>query len=109
MKMTINKAQVKAKIDGAWKKGLYGLSVEILADCNEYCKVDKHGLINSSLEASRQGEGILVWDTPYAKRQYWGIKTALTPGTTWKWCHVAKLKHKKTWERQAQRGFIENL
>lgn len=109
MKMTINRAQVKAKIDGAWNKGLFALSSEILADCNEYVKRDQNTLRDSSLAASRLGKGILVWDTPYAKRQYWEIKTALTPGTTWKWCETAKRKHKDQWQKKAQRGFLENL
>lgn len=109
MKIKISKAQVKAKIDGAWQKSLFALSSEILADCNEYVKRDQNTLRDSSLTASQLGKGILVWDTPYAKRQYWEIKTALTPGTTWKWCEAAKRKNKDTWQRKAQRGFIENL
>ena len=109
MKITISKAQVRAKIDGAWEKGLFALSSEILADCNEYVKRDQNTLRDSSLVASQLDKGLLVWDTPYAKRQYWKIKTALTPGTTWTWCETAKRKHKKTWEQKAQRGFIDNL
>ena len=109
MKIQISKAQVRAKIDGAWQKNLFALSSEILADCNEYVKRDQNTLRDSSLAASQLGKGILVWDTPYAKRQYWEIKTALTPGTTWKWCETAKRKHKDQWQKKAQRGFLENL
>lgn len=109
MKMQISKAQVKAKISGAWEKSLFALSSEILADCNDYVKRDQNTLRDSSLTASQLGKGILVWDTPYAKRQYWEIQTALTPGTTWKWCETAKHKHKDKWQRKAQRGFLDNL
>lgn len=109
MKMTINKAQVKAKIDGAKGKMLYALTSEIATDCQKYVKVDKTPLRSSMKTSFDNGVGVISWDTPYAKRQYWEIKTALTPGTSWKWCHVAKLKHKSTWQRQAQRRFIENL
>ena len=109
MKIRISKAQVRAKIDGAWQKSLYALSTEILADCNEYVKRDQNALRDSSLTASEPGKGLLRWETPYAKRQYWEIQTSLTPGTTWKWCETAKRKHKDQWERKAQRGFIENL
>ena len=109
MKMQINKAQVRAKIDGAWEKTRFGLSAEILEDCNKYCKEDQHGLIASSYIHSNYKQGLLVWETPYAKRQYWEIKTSLTPGRTWKWCETAKRKNKDTWQRKAQRGFVENL
>jgi hypothetical protein len=93
----------------AWKDGLPALSEEILADCNEYCKEDQHTLIDSSLAASIPSEGKLIWETPYAKRQYWAIKTSLTPGRTWKWCEKAKRKHKERWKRLAERGLRENL
>lgn len=109
MKMQINRAQVQAKITGAWDKGLYGLSSEILADCNEYCKEDRHTLINSSLAHSQRDKGLLVWQTPYARRQYWEIKTSLTPGRTWKWCETAKRHHLDRWKILAQKAVDMNL
>ena len=110
MKFQINKAQVKAKVQDAWSAGLALLSEEILEDCNEYVKrTSKQTMLESSIIQSRPKEGILVWETPYAKRQYWEIQTALTPGTTWKWCETAKRKHKSQWEEQAKRGFLANL
>ena len=110
MKCTISKSQVKARIQGAWDKSLFALSTEILEDCNKFCKRSPdHTMRDSSLEQSRPKDGVLVWETPYAKRQYWEIQTALTPGTTWRWCETAKSQYKERWERQAQRGFLENL
>lgn len=106
MRITINKAQVQAKVQGAWDKALFGLTWEILADCNEYVKRSpNHTMRDSSLIHSRCKEGLIVWETPYAKRQYWEIKTALTPGTTWRWVETAKRKHMEQWKRLAQKGF----
>ena len=48
VRIQISSAQVQTKVDTAWKKGLYALSSEILADCNEYCKEDHGTLIASS-------------------------------------------------------------
>lgn len=109
VKINISPQQVEAKVMTAWTKGLYDLSNEILADCNEYCKEDQHTLINSSLTHSRPQEGKLIWQTPYAKRQYWEIRTSLTPGRTWKWCETAKRKWKSRWQRLAERGLKDNL
>jgi hypothetical protein len=109
VKIRIDPNQVGQKVMTAWKDGLAALSEEILADCNEYCKEDQHTLIDSSLAASIPSEGKLIWETPYAKRQYWAIKTSLTPGRTWKWCETAKRKHKERWKRLAERGLRENL
>lgn len=105
----IDPDKVGAKVMGAWRDGLKDLSEEILADCNEYCKEDQHTLIDSSIDHSRPEEGKLIWETPYAKRQYWAIKTSLTPGRTWKWCETAKRKHKSRWKDLAERKLRENL
>ena len=109
VRIQISTKQVEAKIMTAWQKGLYELSSEILADCNEYCKEDHGILIASSNIKSRPQEGVLIWETPYAKRQYWEIRTSLKPGRTWKWCETAKRKWKSRWQRLAQEGLDRNL
>lgn len=110
MRITINESQVMAKVQNAWKAALYGLTTEILADCNEYVKRSpEHTMRDSSLIHSKPGDGLIVWETPYAKRQYWEIQTALTPGTTWRWIETAKRHHLDRWNRLAQRGFIDHL
>lgn len=101
----VDKSKVEAKVTGAWKECLPQLCEEILNDCNQYCKEDTGTLIASSLVHSRPQEGKLIWQTPYARRQYWAIRTAYkdtNPNASWKWCEVAKAKHRQRWERQAK-------
>lgn len=109
VRILIDKNQCAAKVESAWQKGLYTLSNEILADCNQYCKEDTGMLIASSNTHSIPEKGKLIWETPYAKRQYWEIRTSLTPGRTWKWCETAKRKHKSAWQKLAEKGLRENL
>ena len=109
MKIQISKSQCMAKIQAAWNNSLFPLSSQILGDCNQYVKVDEHTLESSSYTASQLSQGKLVWDTPYAKRQYWEIQTSLTPGRTWKWCETAKRRHKEDWQKLAQKLFRSNL
>ena len=109
VKIKISPQEVEAKVKGAWDKGLYALSSEILADCNEYCKEDTGALIASSNIHSRPQDGLLIWQTVYARRQYWEIQTSLRPGRTWKWCETAKAKWKDRWKDLAQRILRENL
>ena len=110
MKIQINKAQVQARVMGAWKENLFALTTEILADCNEYVKRSpNHTMRDSSMIHSKPSEGLIVWETPYARRQYWEIQTALTPGTTWRWIETAKRKHLTRWQRLAQKGVNDNL
>ena len=105
VKININANTIQAKIDNAWESGLEMLSSEILRDCNKYCKEDTGMLIMSSYIHSQLKKGRLVWNTPYAARQYYEIRTAykdVNSNASWRWCEVAKNNHKEKWERQAQ-------
>ena len=109
MTITIDKGQVQAKVDAAWKKGLAMLASEVQRDCNEFCKNRDGTLRGSTFWASRLEEGIVAWDTPYARVQYWKIPTAYEPGTCWQWCEAAKGKYSQRWAKQAQRLLEMNL
>ena len=112
VKININQSAVEAKVIGAFKSALPLLSEEILNDCNQFCKEDSSTLIKSSHIHSRPQEGKLVWQTPYARRQYWAIRTAfktVNPGATWRWCEYAKQKNLQKWQAQAQRLMEMNL
>lgn len=101
----VNPATVTAKVTDAFDAILPQLSELILADCNEYCKEDSTALIGSSISHSQMKEGKLIWETPYARRQYWSIETAykdVNPKATWKWCEAAKAKEKEKWRLQAE-------
>ena len=105
VKIEINENTIRAKIDSTWKNGLEMLSSQILRDCNKYCKEDTGMLIMSSYIHSRLKDGLLIWRTPYAARQYYEIQTAykdVNNSASWRWCEVAKGIYKDQWARQAQ-------
>ena len=105
VRIEVNENSIKAKIDNTWQSGLEMLSSQILRDCNMYCKEDTGMLIMSSYIHSRLKEGLLIWQTPYAARQYYEITTAhkdVNPNASWRWCEVAKQNHLAEWGRQAQ-------
>ena len=105
VKIDIDANRVAVKMTNAWESGLEMLSSQILRDCNRYCKEDTGMLIMSSYIHSRLKEGILIWQTPYAARQYYEIRTAykdVNSEASWRWCDVAKNNHLERWQRQAQ-------
>ena len=105
VKIVVDENKIQAKIDNTWKNGLEMLSSEILKSCNQYCKEDTGMLIMSSYIHSDLKRGRLVWQTPYAARQYYAIPTAyhdVNSNATWRWCEVAKNNHLAEWQRQAQ-------
>ena len=102
----IDQNAVVARVMGQWDKALPMLTEEILNDCNQYVKWDSGELKSSSETATDFKRGIMRWQTPYARRQYWEIRTAyqdVNPRATWKWVHVAKSKYQAKWARQAAR------
>ena len=104
--ININKQRIFGRVDKAWAKTLPDITREIRDDANLYVKVDVGPLRDSSLIHSELDKGIIRWQTPYAKRQYWEIETAYTvknPRATWKWFHVAKQRHLDRWLEQVQR------
>ena len=105
VKVKIDGDKIHYKIDRAIKSGMGMLSSQILKDCNKYCKEDTGMLIVSSYIHSDLDNGKLVWQTPYAARQYYEIRTAykdVNSNATWRWCEVAKENHKERWAQQAQ-------
>lgn len=129
VKVKFDKRAVEARISSKWNSILPMISEEILNDCNEYCKMDTGALKMSSMLHSEIGgrsgavgwsaggvRGLslagtcqnakLIWRTPYARRQYWEIRTAykdVNPKASWKWCEVAKQAHESRWREQARR------
>jgi hypothetical protein len=105
VRIQINENSIRATIDNTWQSGREMLCSQILRDCNLYCKEDTGMLIMSSLIHSRLKDGLLIWNTPYAARQYYEIPTAYTDvnsNASWRWCEVAKQNHLAEWGRQAQ-------
>ena len=108
----IDKIKINHKVNAAWKSARVKLCEMVLNDCNLYCKEADGDLKASALTHSKPKRGKLIWQTPYAKRQYWEIETAHTdknPLATWKWCETAKRLHKEQWQRQAQVLFEQEL
>ena len=105
VKINIDGDKISYKIDRTIKNGMAMLSAVVLQDCNKYCKEDTGTLMISSYVHSKLDEGKLVWQTPYAARQYYEIRTAykdVNSQASWRWCEVAKTNHLDRWQKQAQ-------
>lgn len=112
VKVNINPTQIGQKIEKAWEKARGQVFEGIKDDCNEYAKEDQRALKNSANLFSKPQEGKIIWQTPYAKRQYWEIQTASkeqNPKATWRWFEFAKAARMKVWERQIDKAVKENL
>lgn len=98
-------AGVRAMVASDIKKALPILTMQIMEDCNYFCKQDKSGLISSSHTSSDVSKGNIIWDTMYANRQYWlpATCTDVNSNASYMWCHKAYDKFGKDWEAMLQK------
>lgn len=119
-----NVPEIMGKVEAASQEALAIMGEQVLMDSNYYCKLDQGMLVASSLvgttvsfsdcnlpeptdlelpncEGSNLESGVITWDTPYAKRQYY-LENAHTykdknPNAQMMWYEKAKDIHGKQW------------
>lgn len=76
------------------------LDARVLADSNYYCPEDTSNLIKSGIFGTKIGSGHVIWDSPYAKSQYYDHphkSHQKNPNACMKWFEAAKAKCYKLW------------
>lgn len=90
---------ISDRVEAANDLAIVALSQQALQDCNYYCKEDVGILIDSSINNSDFENGLLVWDTLYAAKQYY-LEAAYkdkNPNAQMMWAHKAKDVHCDEW------------
>ena len=95
----IDTVAIIGEITEKWQTALYPLSEQILTDCNEFVRMDTGQLKKSSATASDPKKGVLVWDTPYARRVYYTgtPSTDVNPNASLMWVEKAKAAYINDW------------
>lgn len=103
IRVEVNTNGVVNGIRNKWGAGLYRLMAVIRDDCNKYVRIDKGTLRKSSYSASQPDRGLIIWNTPYARRVYYTGKprTTVNPSASLMWCEKAKAEHMKKWQQMA--------
>lgn len=109
--VSFSKSSVLTRLKGAGNAGLAEVSTELLKDANFYCRKDTGNLIESSLLASKPEKGVLVWDTPYAKKMYYVGAPVRdeNPHASVMWAHRAAEEHRKKYEGILQKIFRKKV
>ena len=93
----------KARISAAIHKAQIRLDQQVITDSNFYCPLktgtlQKSGIINTVL-----GSGLVVWKTPYARAQYYGVNFDRSkdpnPNACAKWFEAAKARKMEQWRK----------
>lgn len=94
---------VTKRVSQMTKLGQYALANQVHADSNRYAPLLTGDLRNQSAVSSDNKS--IVWNVPYARRQYYNYGAKFTtPGTGPKWDAKAKAIHIRSWERVVKRA-----
>lgn len=113
IKVNIPEKAIAKKVDQAIAKAQVALDQQVLKDSNYFIPMDTGELMRSSLRFSRIGEGLIVWNTPYARRLYYNpqynFNKDVNPNAQGLWFEAAKAIHYPEWVKLAQKVVDENL
>lgn len=87
------------------------LDAQIMKDSNYYCPMYTGTLQKSVITSSVIGSGVLVWNTPYAKAQYYGLENKYllkNPNARTKWFEAAKATKLEQWVKLANDTYYKS-
>lgn len=97
----------------AVEKAQVVLDEQVLKDSNYFIPKDTGQLEDSSIIASRIGQGELIWDTKYARKVYYGVDINfhhdMNPNARALWFEAAKSQFLSDWVRIAGQEVDDNL
>ena len=77
------------------------LTIAVREDTKPYVPYVTGALRSSAEVASVPDAGKLIYDTPYARAQYYGLPNKTWPGTKMQWFEESLAANKAKWERMA--------
>ncbi|MFD1425502.1 minor capsid protein [Kroppenstedtia sanguinis] len=113
MSVKIDLQRIKPKMKKATNAAVGIVTQQVVKDSNLYAPMDTGNLINSSLSSSDFPGGKAVWNTPYARRLYYGTSFKFAkdknPRAQALWYEKAKAVHLDGWVRVAQRAVEKGI
>ncbi|WP_147613029.1 minor capsid protein [Treponema pectinovorum] len=102
-KVKFNKEAAKEEIKATLHKAQMRLDQQVIIDSNYFCPLKTGTLQKSAQINTVLGSGLVIWKTPYASSQYYGVNFDRSkdpnPNATAKWFETAKAKKKSEWRK----------
>ena len=102
-----NAARLRHEFDSKAKKAQFMLDSAVKRDADPFVPMDTGTLARSVQTASPSGSGVVVYDTPYAHRLYYGLdfnfRKTHHPLATAQWFEAAKSVNEKRWIAEVER------
>ncbi|HDR7617034.1 MULTISPECIES: minor capsid protein [Bacillus] len=105
--------QIESKVMEATQKAQFALDEQVLKDSNFYIPKDTGELERSGIRFSRPGEGHIEWNTPYARRIFYGVNFNFSkdsnPNARALFFEEAKARNVRDWARLVEQTMKDNL
>lgn len=96
-----------------FRAGQFALDQQVVKDSNYYIPMDTTATEASGISATTFGEGQVRWNTPYARKIYYGTNINFhkdkNPNAQALWFEAAKASKKTLWVEMARRAMLDNL
>ncbi|PEU16828.1 minor capsid protein, partial [Bacillus sp. AFS019443] len=103
LNITVDTSGIESRVLEAIQKTQFVLDQQVLKDSNFFIPKDTGELERSSIRFSRPGEGHIEWNTPYARRTYYGVNFNFSrdsnPNASSLWFECAKARNVTDWAR----------
>lgn len=113
IKVTTNLSRIAPKIGKAKERAIPIVTQEVVKLGNHFVPMDSTTLMKSALAHSQFSEGKAIWQTPYARRQYYGTGNKFSkdknPNAQAMWAHKALSTYKGQLAQLAERAVKGNL
>ncbi|PHB22874.1 minor capsid protein [Bacillus pseudomycoides] len=113
LNIRIDTPAIEGKVIEATEKAQFVLDQQVLKDSNFYIPKDTGELERSSIRFSRPGEGHIEWNTPYARKIYYGVNfnfsKDVNPNARALFFEEAKARHVMDWARIVENEIKRNL
>lgn len=112
VKVSTNRLRVRARVSRGERAMVAALTNQVVQDGNFFCKQDQGVLMSSALIASQPEKGLAIWDTPYAKRQYYtgAPSKDVNPNASTMWVEKARdVYGDNDWQQIAQKNFTGGM
>ena len=111
MKISIDRSRVAARIKAGRMAMVSAVAAKALSDCTSFARRDQATLIGRSQTARDLENGLLVWNTPYARKQYYTGAPSLdqNPNASILWCEEAHDHFGHDWDKIAQKAFAKGM
>lgn len=105
-KLDLNVDKVCSRFDPKYDLAQKRLDSEVVRCSSPYVPMRSGQLMRSGENGTKLGSGLVVWNTPYARRMYYGLNyhfsTDKHPQACAQWFEKAKAVHKDAWLKTVQ-------